>query len=209
MQNHHTEIPLSIDIDRLGKCYFDFRSKLGFRTDDKSLRDFNAICVNRIPDDENSITGGNIRGLYWTKPDTTNHEEQRLEPVKESLYTELCPEFKDTYVEEVYNLITSKFKLGRVRFLMKPPRSCLSWHRDPEMRLHIPIITNEGCRMIIEDTSFHMPSNGNGYITDNTKYHNFFNGSEVDRVHLVATVIEHNCQMDWIDEVKYDCCNMC
>ena len=209
MHNYHTEIPLSIDIDRLGKCYFDFRSKLGFRTDDKSLRDFNAICVNRIPDDENSITGGNIRGLYWTKPDTTNHEEQRLEPVKESLYTEICPEFKDTYVEEVYNLISSKFKLGRVRFLMKPPRSCLSWHRDPEMRLHIPIITNEGCRMVIEDTSFHMPSNGNGYITDNTKYHNFFNGSEVDRVHLVATVLEHNCQMDWIDEVKYDCCNMC
>jgi len=209
MQNHHTEIPLSIDIDRLGKCYFDFRSKLGFRKDDKTLRDFNAICVNRIPDDEDSITGGNIRGLYWTKPDTTNHEEQRLEKVEEHLYTELCPEFKDTYVEEVYNLITSKFKLGRVRFLMKPPRSCLSWHRDPEMRLHIPIITNEGCRMIIEDTSFHMPSNGNGYITDNTKYHNFFNGSEVDRVHLVATVIEHNCQMDWVDEVKYDCCNMC
>jgi len=209
MQNHHTEIPLSIDIDRLGKCYFDFRSKLGFRTDDKSLRDFNAICVNRIPDDEDSITGGNVRGLYWTKPDTTNHEEQRLEPVQEHLYTELCPEFKDTYVEEVYNLITSKFKLGRVRFLMKPPRSCLSWHRDPEMRLHIPIITNEGCRMIIEDTSFHMPSNGNGYITDNTKYHNFFNGSEVDRVHLVATVLEHNCQMDWLDEVKYDCCKLC
>jgi hypothetical protein len=209
MQNHHTEIPLSIDIDRLGKCYFDFRSKLGFRTDDKTLRDFNAICVNRIPDDENSITGGNVRGLYWTKPDTTNHEEQRLEKVEEHLYTELCPEFKDTYVEEVYNLITSKFKLGRVRFLMKPPRSCLSWHRDPEMRLHIPIITNEGCRMIIEDTSFHMPSNGNGYITDNTKYHNFFKGSEVDRVHLVATVLEHNCQMDWVDEVKYDCCNMC
>ena len=212
MHNYHTEIPLSIDIDRLGKCYFDFRSKLGFRTDDKSLRDFNAICVNRIPDDENSITGGNIRGLYWTKPDTTNFEEQRLEPVKESLYTELCPEFKDTYVEEVYNLISSKFKLGRVRFLMKPPRSCLSWHRDPEMRLHIPIITNEGCRMVIEDTSFHMPSNGNGYITDNTKYHNFFNGSEFDRVHLVATVIGHNCQsgqMDWLDEVKYDCCKMC
>ena len=190
MQHHHKEIPLSIDIDRLGKCYFDFRSKLGFRTDDKTLRDFNAICVNRIPDDENSITGGNVRGLYWTKPDTTNIEEQRLEPVQEHLYTEICPEFKDTYVEEVYNLITSKFKLGRVRFLMKPPRSCLSWHRDPEMRLHIPIITNEGCRMVIEDTSFHMPSNGNGYITDNTKYHNFFNGSEFDRVHLVSTILE-------------------
>ena len=202
MQNFHKEIPLSIDIDRLGKCYFDFRSKLGFRTDDKSLRDFNAICVNRIPDDENSILGGNVRGLYWTKPDTTNVEEQRLEPVQEHLYTELCPEFEDTYVEEVYKQITSKFKLGRVRFLMKPPRSCLSWHRDPEMRLHIPIITNEACRMVIEDTSFHMPSNGNGYITDNTRYHNFFNGSEFDRVHLVATILEHGCDGD-------SCCKLC
>ena len=120
---------------------------------------------------------------------------------QEHLYTELCPEFEGTYVEEVYNLIKSKFKVGRVRFLMKPPRSCLSWHRDPEMRLHIPIITNVGCRMVIEDTSFHMPANGDGYITDNTKYHNFFNGSEFDRVHLVATVLEHKCDDD--------CCQMC
>jgi len=198
---HYTSYKLGIDIDKLGKTYFDFRSKLGFRTDDKTLRDFNAICINRIPGDENSITGGNVRGLYWTYPDTTNVEEQRLEPVQEHLYTELCPEFKDTYIEEVYNLITSKFKLGRIRFLMKPPRSCLSWHRDPEMRLHIPIITNVGCRMVIEDTSFHMPANGDGYITDNTKYHNFFNGSEFDRVHLVATVLEHKCDDD--------CCQMC
>ena len=190
MENYHTEVPLSIDIDRLGKCYLDFRSKLGFRTDDKTLRDFNAICINRIPGDENSITGGNVRGLYWTKPDTTNIEEQRLPYIEEHRYTEICPEFQGTYVEEVYNLITSKFKLGRVRFLMKPPRSCLSWHRDPEMRLHIPIITNEGCRMIINDVSFHMPSNGSAYIVNNKEYHNFFNGSEIDRVHLVATILE-------------------
>ena len=199
---YHTKINLNIDIERLGKAYFDFKHHLGFKTDDKSLIDFNAICVNRIPGDEKSISGGNVRGLYWTYPDTTNYEEQRLEPVKESLYTELCPEFKDTYVEEVYNIITSKFKLGRVRFLMKPPRSCLSWHRDPEMRLHIPIITNVGCKMVIEDTAFHMPADGSGYITDNTKYHNFFNGSEIERVHLVATVLEHKCNGE-------NCCKLC
>jgi len=199
---YHTKVNLNIDIDRLGKAYFDFKHHLGFKTDDKSLIDFNAICINRIPGDENSITGGNIRGLYWTYPDTTNYEEQRLEPVQEELYTELCPEFKDTYVEEVYNIITSKFKLGRVRFLMKPPRSCLSWHRDPEMRLHIPIITNVGCKMVIEDTAFHMPADGSGYITDNTKYHNFFNGSEIERVHLVATVLEHKCNGE-------NCCKLC
>ena len=202
ISKHHSKVNLNIDIEKLGKAYFDFRHHLGFKTDDKSLIDFNAICINRIPGDENSITGGNIRGLYWTYPDTTNYEEQRLEPVPEHLYTELCPEFKDTYVEEVYNIITSKFKLGRIRFLMKPPRSCLSWHRDPEMRLHIPIITNVGCKMVIEDTAFHMPADGSGYITDNTKYHNFFNGSEIERVHLVATVLEHKCNGE-------NCCKLC
>ena len=124
---YYREHPLNIDIDRLGKCYFDVKSKLGLKTDDKSLIDFNAICVNRIPGDENSVTGGNIRGLYWTMPDTTNHEEQRLEPVKESFYTEICPEFKGTYVEEMPNPKTGTVtdnvsdaiknaKSGQVRF---------------------------------------------------------------------------------------------
>ena len=216
---HYREHPLNIDIDRLGKCYFDIKSKLDFKSDDKSLIDFNAICVNRIPDDENSVTGGNVRGLYWTMPDTTNHEEQRLEKIQEHLYTEICPEFKGTYVEEVYNLINKKFKIGRVRFLMKPPRTCLSWHRDPEKRLHIPIITNKGCKMVIEDEAFHMPANGNAYLTDNTKYHNFFNGSEIERVHLVATVLGNITDESWKDEVAYeiehmncgtdDCCKEC
>ena len=190
ISKHHDRIDLKIDIEKLGKAYLDFKYHLGFRTDDKKNIDFNAICVNRIPGDEKSITGGNVRGLYWTYPDSTNHEEQRLEPVKESLYTELCPEFKDTYVEEVYNLVKKHFKIGRMRFLMKPPRSCLSWHRDPEKRLHIPIITNKGNIMVIDDIAFHMPSDGAAYITDNTKYHNFFNGSECERVHLVSTLLE-------------------
>jgi len=190
MRQHYEEIELNVDIDKLGKEYLDFKYHLGFKTDDKSNIDFNAICINRIPGDPKSITGGNVRGLYWTYPDSTNVEEQRLPYIEEKKYQELCPEFKGTYVEEVYNMIRKRFKIGRCRFLMKPPRTCLSWHRDPEMRLHIPIITNKGNIMVIENTAFHMPANGNGYITDNTQYHNFFNGSEIDRVHLVATILD-------------------
>ena len=32
-------------------------------------RDINAICLTQIPGDPNSITGGNVRGLFWTRPD--------------------------------------------------------------------------------------------------------------------------------------------
>ena len=126
ISKYHDRINLNIDVERLGKEYLDFKYHLGFKTDNPANIDFNAICINRIPGDPRSISGGNVRGLYWTMPDTTNVEEQRLPYIEEHRYTEICPEFKDTYVEEVYNLITSKFKLGRVRFLMKPPRSCLS-----------------------------------------------------------------------------------
>ena len=164
---------LNINIEKLRNAYENCTKN--FVTDNPNLKDFNCICINRKPNDPNSITGGDVRGLK----------------VDEASYNEICPEFKSTYIEEVYNKITKRFKLGRVRFLMKPPRSCLSWHRDPEMRLHIPIITNIGCRMIIEEESYHLPADGNAYITDNTKYHNFFNGSEINRVHLVATILEN------------------
>ena len=46
--------------------------------------------------------------------------------------------------------------------------------------------------MVIEDEAFHMPANGSAYLTDNTKYHNFFNGSEIERVHLVRFTVFYN-----------------
>ena len=155
------------------------------------IKNFAAIPLNQIPGDKSSIEGHNVRGTYWTIPDETGKEAKRDKPIDESKYTELVQEFKGTYFEEVFNILRKNFKLGRVRILLKEPRSTLSWHRDPEPRLHIPIITNKGCRMVIEDVSKHMPADGTVTITNNTKYHNFFNGGEQDRIHLVACVLEN------------------
>ena len=155
------------------------------------IKNFAAIPINRIPGDADSIKGHNVRGEYWTFPDESGKEVKRDKSIDESKYTEIVPEFKNTYFEEVYNVLSKKFKLGRVRILLKEPRSTLSWHRDPEPRLHIPIITNPGCKMVIEDVAKHMPADGSVTITNNTKYHNFFNGGEQDRIHLVACVLEN------------------
>jgi len=154
------------------------------------IKNFGAIPLNQIPGNKDSVEGHNVRGVYWTLPDETGKEAKRDKPIEESKYTELVPEFHNTYFEEVYNILKRNFKLGRVRILLKEPRSTLSWHRDPEPRLHIPIITNPGCRMVIEDFAHHMPADGTVTITNNTKYHNFFNGGEQDRIHLVACVLE-------------------
>ena len=152
---------------------------------------FGAISLNQIPNDEESIKGNNIRGKYWTIADETGKEVSRDIDIDESKYTQLVPEFNNTYFSEVYEVLSKRFKLGRVRLLLKEPRSTLSWHKDPECRLHIPIVTNAGCSMVIENVAKHLPADGSVWITNNTKFHNFFNGGEQARVHLVACVLEN------------------
>ena len=149
------------------------------------------ISLNQIPGDSESISGENVKGIYWTKPYSTGKEEIRAKKIKESAYTEFVKDLADTYFKEVYDELSKRYKLGRVRILLKEPRSTLSWHRDPEPRLHIPIITNPGCIMVIEETAKHMPADGRAWITNNTKYHNAFNGGEEGRVHLVACVLDY------------------
>ena len=109
---------------------------------------FGAIPVNRVPNDNSSVEGHNVRGKYWTIADETGKVVSRDIAIDESKYTELMPEFENTYFKEVYETLRSRFKLGRVRLLLKEPRSTLSWHKDPEPRLHVPIITNKGCSMV-------------------------------------------------------------
>jgi len=149
------------------------------------------ISLNQIPGDPDSAKGENVKGIYWTKPDSSGKETLRAKKIDELSYTEFVKDLEDTYFKEVYDILAKKFKLGRVRILLKEPRSTLSWHRDPEPRLHIPIITNPGCMMVIENIAKHLPADGSAYITNNIKYHNAFNGGEENRVHLVACLPEY------------------
>ena len=149
------------------------------------------ISLNQIPGDPDSIKRENVRGIYWTKPDSSGKETVRAKRIDEMNYTEFVKDLEDTYFKEVYDILSKKFKLGRVRILLKEPRSTLSWHRDPEPRLHIPIITNPGCIMVIEEVAKHLPADGFAWVTNNMKYHNFFNGGEEDRVHLVACLTDY------------------
>ena len=179
---------LNFDITRLKNDLDKILKNKKFKS--PGVTHFGAISINQIPNDINSINGNNIRGKYWTIADETGKEVARDIDIDESKYTQLVPEFEKTYFKEVFETLGKRFKLGRVRLLLKEPRSTLSWHKDPECRLHIPIITNKGCSMVIENVAKHLPANGNVWITNNTKYHNFFNGGEQARIHLVACVLE-------------------
>ena len=180
---------IQFDINKLQEAYNQIVQTRKF-DDGGGIAHFGAICLTQIPGDPESVKGSKARGTYWTKPDKSGKEVTRDVPVNEADYSEFIKDYENTYFKEVFDILSSKYKLGRVRILLKEPRSTLSWHRDPEPRLHIPIITNPGCMMVIENIAKHLPADGSVTITNNTKYHNFFNGGEQQRIHLVACMLE-------------------
>ena len=190
LYNDFQKQDLKFDINKLRTACDEVLNIKGFDTS-LGIPHFAGISLNQIPGDPESITGNNVRGVFWTKPDSSGEEVQRDKMINESQYTEFVEEFKKTYFKEVYDELSKYYKLGRVRLLLKEPRSTLSWHRDPEPRLHIPIITNPGCLMVIDKIAKHMPADGSVWITNNTKYHNAFNGGEENRIHLVACVLNY------------------
>ena len=181
---------VKFDIIKLKQACDEVLKIKGFDTS-LGIPHFAGIPLNQIPGDPDSVKGNNVRGIYWTKPDSTGVEVQRESKIDEHKYTEFVDDFKNTYFKEVYDQLTKKYKLGRMRLLLKEPRSTLSWHRDPDPRLHIPIYTNPGAIMVVDNIAKHLPADGSVWITNNTKYHNAFNGGEENRVHLVACVLNY------------------
>ena len=186
----HTVKDLKFDSRKLKGALADLLKMKKYDNAD-GVTNFGAICLNQIPGDPSSTKGNNARGIYWTKPDHTGNESSRDKMINESAYTEFVKDFEKTYFKKVYDELSKRFKLGRVRILLKEPRSTLSWHRDPEPRLHIPIYTNPGAIMVIDKRAQHMPADGSVWVTNNTKYHNAFNGGEENRVHLVACLLDY------------------
>ena len=181
---------LKFDISKLQKALKTVLQRKSY-DDAAGTKYIAGISLNQIPGEPKSVKGENIKGIYWTKPDSSGKEEVRAKKIDEAAYTEFVEDLKDTYFKEVYDELSKRFKLGRVRILLKEPRSTLSWHRDPEPRLHIPIITNPGSIMVIDEVAKHLPADGTAWITNNLKYHNAFNGGEEGLVHLVACVLDY------------------
>lgn len=88
------------------------------------------------------------------------------------------------------NKLLKKYKMYNTRIMCLSGKQCYTWHIDQTPRIHIPLITNEKCKFIIEDTCFNLPID-NIYWVDTTKYHTALNGNkEFDRYHIVGLTDE-------------------
>ena len=183
-KGNFTELPISFDIDKLQSATNELFSRMSWRQ-----HIVKGLCMTQIPGDPSSADGDKLRGVFYTKPDSTGKEVKREKDIDESQYTEFVENFKGTYFEEVYNKLSEKYILGRVRLLLIEPRTSLSWHRDPEPRIHIAVHTNPGAFLVIDEKLMNIPADGSVWFTDTRNYHGAFNGGEENRIHLVATYL--------------------
>ena len=175
--------------------------KVNIHFDIEALRDAYAYAVNHIGFQGSLVNCISLthcgtltsdpRGIFWTMND--DYEEVQVERfIDEEAYRIFEPLLMSTYFKNVYDVLSQHYRLGRVRILKLDNRSSLSYHRDPEARLHIPIITNPGALMVVGKEAHHLEADGGVYYVDTTKYHTALNGGNEPRIHLVATILDDN-----------------
>ena len=90
------------------------------------------------------------------------------------------------------NSIIEELNMYRTRVLVLKPKVCYSIHSDPVKRIHIPVITNENCWLIVNKEIMHLPADGRHYEIDTTQKHTALNGSWEDRIHIVGCIDNEN-----------------
>ena len=165
---------------------------------------------NNIPELEELINGCLFLGWLITaidgdasdiKPTSTSMATYKTSAIKSSKnYNPVLDERNYTKRKDIctgyWNTILDSFKapITRTRFAFLAPKYEIKPHIDYNttysIRVHIPIITNPGSIMVIDNVAKHLPADGSVWITNNTKYHNAFNGGEENRIHLVACVLD-------------------
>lgn len=116
--------------------------------------------------------------------------EKALANMTQKDFTVLNKDLHETYIEKVYKTIAADYKIGRFRIMALPGQKCMTLHYDATQRIHIPLLTNENCLMIIEDRVYHMPADGSAYFTDTFKRHAALNANwDFLRIHLVFDLL--------------------
>jgi hypothetical protein len=145
---------------------------------------------HRGVDSDKQLTDSCNSLIYdWDLYDSKIHDSP---PLRETVLNEkdfnlTCNFFKNTYVEELINIVKKDYQIYRGRFMMLKYKSCLSMHTDESKRLHIPIITNPDAFMVVDNQIYKL-ENKKSYIVDTTLPHTAVNAGKKDRIHLVFCV---------------------
>jgi len=179
-------LDLKFDIEKLQEALHECLAKESFKGNMQG-QGFSALPLTQRPG-QTEWTDNDLSGRYWLRADDRYVEEPRENLVPEIEFSEFNPLFEGSYFEYVLHELSKRFPIGRTRVLSKSQYNCNSWHRDPEPRLHIPVVTNPGSLFVVNHHVTHLPADGSVYFTDTRGYHTALNGGETHRIHIVAAL---------------------
>ena len=113
---------IKFDINKLKEAYSQVLKIKDFQGVE-GVTNFGAISLTQIPGAPDSVKGNKARGIFWTKPDQSGKEVVRDQMIDESAYSEFISDYKETYFKEVVETLQKNYNIGRVRILLKTPRS--------------------------------------------------------------------------------------
>ena len=176
------EINIKIDHERLLNDYIRLNINMLLEKHSRQV----AVQHRGVVGDQQLTDSCNSLAFNWDAYDPNIHDEPplRQEILKEDIFNITCDLFKETYIEDVINLLNDQYKVYRGRFMMMKFKTCMSMHVDVTKRIHIPIITNPDAFMVINDNIYRLEV-GRVYITDTTYPHTAVNAGKKNRVHLV------------------------
>lgn len=188
--NHHTKITISYADSAEGSQVTEHNIEKEIQNLDTVV---NQLCLTKKPESTSDYFRIKLKEQKQNEVSSNNMRENIGELdgyLSELDYTEFIPEFNHTYFKEIYDYFNSMVNIGRIRLIKSYPQFCLSWHHDNDDKIHIPIKTNNGVRMIVEDEVMHMPAGSTTIMRTNKNMHSTMNGGNEDRIHLVIPFSE-------------------
>lgn len=142
------------------------------------------IDIERILLEIESLPNDTQVSLQTNDVNNKDHSVGVGRPIKMKEFDFIYPIFNVKYINE----LMKEMKLYRTRIMRMKPFTCYSLHKDFSLRLHIPLITNEKCFLVVDNKVIRYPADGNYYILDARKEHTAVNASQEERIHLIACV---------------------
>lgn len=119
--------------------------------------------------------------------DVTNHGnavivQRKFHFIKNGVYEDAS---SMPYTAEVIDSVMQLQEFNSVTYRIVLPNTCYNWHVDTgKFCVHIPLITNPGCRFVYDTRAFSMPADGSAYVVHNGIPHSFINAGTEPRLHL-------------------------
>ena len=150
--------------------------------------DISQLCFTNTADSKPDLFQG--AGSIKYIVDFEKGKSARPDALNEEDFTVFNPNYYNTPIHEIYQLLTEQYTIGRFRIMVSKPKSCLSWHHDEHLRIHVPVVTNDNAYMMFEDMSVHHLPVGRAYVTDTRVHHTAFNAGLHTRIHLLGVIID-------------------